>query len=600
MEKKKRLVSMLFQVAMLFFLGVVLIGAISYYALYSISLDTVMEKLEKRENGIAKDIVSYIEEYPAHRWLINYWYENYQDLEIEYDVNYNDENETRAKYRLLNRHQPLFEPEYATDEQAEALPPEDQKLYAEVIYSWMMTRLDSIARADDLNFLFGIFVEEPYDRQFVLFMTGKKEHGRGDEPGQYYPIGTVIEANKSQMDAAAFAIQGSPEFGRNGDGKYIDYYYPVAAFDNRVLLVGLTHNYDTIRNEVVSEVTSFGTMFMIFMIALALVCLLMILVVILRPLEIVQENIRLYKNTKDSKTVVRNLSQIKSVNELSELSDDVADLTREIDEYTDQITKITSERERIETELSLARRIQSAMLPRTYPLYPNRRDFEIYGSMTPAREIGGDFYDFFLMDDTHLCMMIADVSGKGIPAALFMMASKISLTHHMKRDFSPKTILEQVNNSIFKNNPEEMFVTVWLGVLDLVTGTLRAVNAGHECPMLMHPGEYFELVNDRHGFVLGGMMDVKYHEYELQMEPGSKLFVYTDGLIEAVNTRGQEFETYRVLAALNKVRNEKPEQIINQVREEEEKFVKGTRPFDDLTMLCLAYNGPKKEEEGEE
>jgi sigma-B regulation protein RsbU (phosphoserine phosphatase) len=170
----------------------------------------------------------------------------------------------------------------------------------------------------------------------------------------------------------------------------------------------------------------------------------------------------------------------------------------------------------------------------------------------------------------------------------------------MKRDFSPKTILEQVNNSIFKNNPEEMFVTVWLGVLDLVTGTLRAVNAGHECPMLMHPGEYFELVNDRHGFVLGGMMDVKYHEYELQMEPGSKLFVYTDGLIEAVNTRGQEFETYRVLAALNKVRNERPEQIINQVREEEAKFVKGTRPFDDLTMLCLAYNGPKKEEEGKE
>ena len=586
---------MLFQIAVLFLLGVVLIAVISFFALDSLSEKYVRDQLSIRERGTAQDLVRYINEFPGHRWLLNYWYEHWNDIDIEYDTDYTQENETRKKYRLLMTHHPELDAEYATDEDLEALPPEDQELYAEVIYSWLMTRCDSMARANDLDFLFCVSAQEPYDKQFVIFMTGRKERERGTENGKYYPIGTVIPASRQQTDAMRLTVNGTPGFAINSDGKFMDYYYLMDTCDDHAFLVGLSRNYAATRSDVISSVKEFGKMFIIFLIALALVCLMMILVVILKPLEMVQENIRLYKNTKDSETVIKNLAKVESNNEIGELSDDVADLTREIDEYTDQIKRITSERERIETELSLAGRIQMAMLPGGNPAFPDRTEFDICGSMTPAREVGGDFYDFFLTDDRHLAMLIADVSGKSIPAALFMMAAKISVSHHSKKRRGPAEILEKVNNSIVRNNPEEMFVTAWLGILDLDTGVLQAVNAGHECPMLMEPGEYFELVDDRHGFVLGADPDVTYHEYTLQMKPGSKLFLYTDGLIEAVNKHDQMFETYRVLAALNRARDETPEKILERVKEEQAAFVGGGPPFDDLAMLCLHYISPRPE-----
>ncbi|MCR4903003.1 MAG: PP2C family protein-serine/threonine phosphatase, partial [Butyrivibrio sp.] len=182
-----------------------------------------------------------------------------------------------------------------------------------------------------------------------------------------------------------------------------------------------------------------------------------------------------------------------------------------------------------EKELSLATRIQSDMLPNIFPAFPDRKEFDIYATMNPAKEVGGDFYDFFLIDDDHLAMVIADVSGKGIPAALFMMVSKILVQNYTMTGLSPKEILRLTNEQICANNREEMFVTIWLGILDLTSGKLTAANAGHEFPMLKSPNGDFEMIKDQHSFVVGGMENVKYKEYELLLEKGSKLFLYTDG-----------------------------------------------------------------------
>ena len=183
---------------------------------------------------------------------------------------------------------------------------------------------------------------------------------------------------------------------------------------------------------------------------MAIDCLLMILFVVLRPLKKIQDSIRLYKDTKDGAAVAKNLSEVKSRNELSQLKDDVADLTKEMDDYIVRIEKGVSEKERIRTEMTLASRIQTAMLPNVFPPYPDRKDFEICASMTPAKQIGGDFYDFFLLKDRYLCLTIADVSGKGIPAALFMMASKITLSHHFKMGKSPAQISGREISTIAK------------------------------------------------------------------------------------------------------------------------------------------------------
>ena len=249
------------------------------------------------------------------------------------------------------------------------------------------------------------------------------------------------------------------------------------------------------------------------------------------------------------------------------------------------------EEERISRELNMAASIQAGALPSIFPAFPDRKEFDIYASMTPAKEVGGDFYDFFMVDDNHLGMVIADVSDKGVPAALYMMSAKMTISSHAKMGKSPKDVLEAANAALTASNNEEMFVTVWLGILDLKTGLLTAANAGHECPVLRQPDGSFEVIKDPHGFVLGGMPGTRYKEYELLLKPGAKLFVHTDGVPEACNEHKEFFGLERTVAALNHDRNEAPQRILENVHDAVDRFVAGAPRFDDLTMMCLQYNG---------
>ncbi|MDO4865220.1 MAG: SpoIIE family protein phosphatase [Clostridia bacterium] len=278
--------------------------------------------------------------------------------------------------------------------------------------------------------------------------------------------------------------------------------------------------------------------------------------------------------------------------EIEELAESFASISHKTVLYMDRVRKVTAEKERIGAELSLATDIQAAMLPHIVPAFPDRTDFDIIGSMDPAKEVGGDFYDYFLIDDDHLCMVIADVSGKGVPAALFMMASKIILQSVAMLGRSPAEILAKTNEAICSNNEAQMFVTVWLGILELSTGKLTAANAGHEYPVFKRPDGSFELFKDKHGFVIGGLEGARYREYEVQMEPGSKLFVYTDGVPEATNAAKELFGTQRMLDALNAAPDITPQQVLKNVRQAVDGFVRDAEQFDDLTMLCMEYKGP--------
>ena len=266
-------------------------------------------------------------------------------------------------------------------------------------------------------------------------------------------------------------------------------------------------------------------------------------------------------------------------------------LTGRMKTYVSDIEKITAEKERIGTELELATRIQADMLPGIFPAFPDRKDFDIYASMTPAKEVGGDFYDFFLLDKNHLALVIADVSGKGVPAALFMMGSMILIRNEVKNGLSPANVLRRINDQICSGNREDMFITVWLGILDLSTGKLTAANAGHEYPALKQPDGSFELIKDPHGFVIGGLPDESYTEYEWHLRPGAKIFVYTDGVSEAGESRSALYGTDRMMEALRTAENESPEKILAAVDASVRKYVGDAPQFDDVTMLCVEYKG---------
>ena len=250
-----------------------------------------------------------------------------------------------------------------------------------------------------------------------------------------------------------------------------------------------------------------------------------------------------------------------------------------------------------ETELNMATEIQTGSLP---TVFPDRPEFDLYASMDPAKEVGGDFYDFFQIDDDHLAIVIADVSGKGVPAALFMMSSKIYINDHATIGGSPAEILGRVNKLVCANNNAHMFVTVWLGILEISTGKLTSASAGHEYPMINVSGKY-EILKDKHGLAIGAMDFAKYKNTEIQLKKGDSIFVYTDGVAEATDANNELFGTERTVDALNAVpAGASQKEVLAGVRAAVDAFVKEAPQFDDLTMVGLKYNGPQGNSQTEE
>ena len=358
----------------------------------------------------------------------------------------------------------------------------------------------------------------------------------------------------------------------------------------------LLHTPEGVRDSYGKENTAKQTIILILLCLMAVFCTAALILSkrIVRPLNDITQRI---SELREGDLEFRMDNAYRTGDEIQVLAECFAAISHKTLQYVDQVRQVTAEKERIGTELALATRIQADMLPNIFPAFPERPDFDVYATMDPAKEVGGDFYDFFLIDETHLGLVVADVSGKGVPAALFMMISKILVQNYAMTGRSPAEVLRAVNEQICSNNREEMFVTVWFGILDTATGTITAANAGHEYPALMQAGGRFELVKNRHGFVIGALNGVRYREYELCLTPGTKLFLYTDGVPEATNAANEMFGTERMLEALNREPGASPETLLRHVREAVDGFVLDAEQFDDLTMLCLEYRGNETTEE---
>lgn len=281
--------------------------------------------------------------------------------------------------------------------------------------------------------------------------------------------------------------------------------------------------------------------------------------------------------------------KIKTKDEIENLLHSVQFMESELHDYINNLSKITAEKERIGTELNIATQIQADMLPSIFPAFPERNEFDIYATMSPAKEVGGDFYDFFMVDDRHLAIVIADVSGKGVPAALFMVIGKTLIKDHTQPGCDLGEVFTKVNNMLCEANSEGLFITAFEGVLDLVTGEFVFVNAGHECPYIYKKGKEYELYKVRPGFVLAGMEGMKYTVGSLTLEEGDKIFQYTDGVTEATSLVEELYGDDRLKEVLNKNTDKSPHELLPLIKEDIDKFVGEAPQFDDITMLCLEY-----------
>ena len=287
---------------------------------------------------------------------------------------------------------------------------------------------------------------------------------------------------------------------------------------------------------------------------------------------------------------------IHTNDEIEELAGTFKKTNADLRKYIKELSTVTAEKERIGAELNVATRIQADMLPSIFPAFPRRDEFDLFASMSPAKEVGGDFYDFYLIDDDHIALVVADVSGKGVPAALFMVIAKTLIKSRAMLGESPAQILYNVNNQLSEGNESSMFVTVWIAVIQLSTGKGLAANAGHEHPAIRRAGGKYELSVYRHSPAVAMMPGMKFPEHEFELHPGDSLFMYTDGVAEAVDPAYEQFGTDRMLEALNKNPDASPKAQTKAVRAAIDKFVGEAEQFDDITMLCLKYTGPDKKE----
>ena len=413
------------------------------------------------------------------------------------------------------------------------------------------------------------------------------------------------------MTSMGIISQNAGEFGQDVSNTHIeptvsrtDYGWLCSAYDpvtdgkgNAVCLVGV----DIDMTDVMNARHAFLWTILAFTIGVGLIAVTAGIFVmrktVVKPLKMLSRATDEFADLKDyTRDKVIDLP-IESKDEIGDLYRKTRSMQLSLLDYMDNLASVTMEKEHISTELNVANRIQADMLPRIFPPFPSRNEFKIFANMIPAKEVGGDFYDFFFVDDDHLAMVVADVSGKGVPAALFMVIAKTLIKTRAQMGDTPSEILRNVNNQLCEGNDEEFFVTVWLGILEISTGNGWAVNAGHEHPAIRRGSGPFELDVYKHSMAVAVMPDMIFRQHEFHLDPGDALFVYTDGVPEATNMESNLFGNERMLQALNADPDRGPEELLPYLHREIRKFVGEAPQFDDITMLMLEYKGPEKAEE---
>lgn len=285
------------------------------------------------------------------------------------------------------------------------------------------------------------------------------------------------------------------------------------------------------------------------------------------------------------------LPDIKTEDEMKELHNSFSFMQKELDQYMATLKETTSAKEKIESELRIANEIQMSMIPHIFPPFPELPQIDLFATLKSAKEVGGDLYDFFLIDGNKFCFVIGDVSGKGVPASLFMAVTRTLVRSISDKIHSPSAIVESLNRSISQNNDSNMFITLFLGILDLENGSLRYTNAGHNPPVLIKKGGEAHMFEKTKFIPAGLFEDFKYGESSVEINKGDKLFLYTDGVSEAENSAGELFGEQLIMQVINNHNTARPQELIAAMENEISAHVNGYTQSDDITMMTIVYNG---------
>ncbi|MBQ8946249.1 MAG: SpoIIE family protein phosphatase [Lachnospiraceae bacterium] len=478
---------------------------------------------------------------------------------------------------------------------------ETQAIMAEPRYQEMISDLHKLRASVEANDVFVVVLDVDVMKNFTEEAYAEKKwkpiYYIADSytiPEENYPLGgkggielmfkdAVLESYLSGERYQGFYISES-KFGYNMTAMY-----PVVEDGSSVAFVGVEIPMKTLQTNIAKFVTRVS------LITLLIVILSLITVIafsykyVISPIKLVSSEANHF--IENQTEISEKLRTIRTRDEIQTLSESIYQMEVGINEYIDNLQRVTAEKERIGAELSVATQIQADMLPSIFPPFPDRHEFDIFATMDPAKEVGGDFYDFFLVDDDHLALVMADVSGKGVPAALFMVIAKTLIKNRTQMGGTPGDILADVNDQLCEGNKAELFVTVWLAIIEISTGRGIAANAGHEHPAIRRAGGDWELEIYKHSPAVATMEGLPFREHEFELHPGDRLYVYTDGVCEATDSENVLYGPDRMLAALNREPEAEPSKLLENVKKDIDIFVGEAPQFDDITMLGLIWYG---------
>ena len=463
----------------------------------------------------------------------------------------------------------------------------EQEYYQEMLHLMDVTK----SNITDHTYLY-MFV--PGEDSWVYVMEGRSPQ---DDPALISSYGEIFEYGETEYtrmlpDARAKKPSTEIVLGEDyGYGRALSNWAPVLnSKGDLVSMIEIDYSLEAINRELAAYLSK---LILSFMVCIALVLLIILQTIrsfVTSPLENLTGYVDSYEHGELNE---EKIADFKSGDEIEWLATSFKDMTQRIETYIRDLTAVTAEKERIGAELNVAAQIQADMLPRIFPAFPERKEFDLYASRAPAKEVDGDFYDFFLIDDDHIGLVMADVSGKGVPALLFMVIAKTLIKNQAQLGKSPAEVLENVNEQLCEGNEAELFVTVWLAIIEISTGKGFAANAGHEHPVIRRADGKYELVVYRHSPAVATMEGMRFRQHAFELQPGDSLFVYTDGVPEATNANNELFGTDRMLEILNREIDATPRQLLENVRNGIDAFVGDAPQFDDITMMCFNYFGPE-------
>ena len=588
--------SLAFKFGVIFSVFAVLMIVISGVMTYLSQTEAYHEECRKRLEQITANIIHRIDDEGIEfKFLKDYFVEHKDEIELSKNFAEHQLVARDAFYEYMEEHYPEETLKYDPD--FDVLDEEGKLRYV----TWRMEYWFAVffEAADDFGLGYVYFLYPTDEAGYkVCYMFDATLGTRVTDDGKevLYLGDEVVEDPEThkymwQSWKAGRSIDGF-DISDNEYGYMYSYSAPVVINGEKIGLICADLDVERVKSTIMANVAAQMGVLAIILVLSILLLYGFVRTNVLKRVILLERNVKDYSENKDASLSGKIRSKVKEEDEIASLSNRFANMIDELEAYMKDLQTVTAEKERIGAELHVATQIQADMLPRIFPPFPDRPEIDLYATMTPAKEVGGDFYDFFMIDDKHLAMVIADVSSKGVPAALFMVIAKTLIKNCAQSGKDIAEVFYSVNNQLCEGNEESMFVTAFLAVVDITTGKVEYVNAGHEPFLHCHDGKWSWIHPDS-GFILAGLPDFEYKSDSMQLKPSDRLFFFTDGVSESQNTESELFGEERILATVEKNGGKKLTDMLSQIRKDIDSFAGEAPQFDDITMLVFEYRGEK-------